>query len=172
MESIITTKSFKHAKPNQSNTVPTHSQGFLLPGNRTGPASAAMAWRLWKVEPIRSQSFVPIFGAFGPNERWWMRPPDLLTMKRWSGAILLHVAHLAALLLRSSRVGILLACLAGGWSRVRTGCEPTEPEYSGSGACTFHHWKPAAVAATIRTSTYYGSRYDRSRHAANAAGSY
>ena len=45
-------------------------------------------------------------------------------------------------------------------------------EYSGSGACTFHHWKPAAVAATIRTSTYYGSRYDRSRHAANAAGSY
>ena len=86
-----------HAKPSQSNTVPTHSQGFLLPGNRTGPASAAMAWRLWKVEPIRSQSFVPIFGAFGPNERWWMRPPDLLTMKRWSGAILL--AHLAALLL-------------------------------------------------------------------------
>ena len=109
-QSCTTKLSFKHAKPSQSNTVPTHSQGFLLPGNRTGPASAAMAWRLWKVEPIRSQSFVPIFGAFGPNERWWMRPPDLLTMKRWSGAILLRVAHLAALL----------------WDEVRTGCEPRE----------------------------------------------
>lgn len=92
-------------QPVQYSPYGTHSQGFLLPGNRTGPASAAMAWRLWKVEPIRSQSFVPIFGAFGPNERWWMRPPDLLTMKRWSGAILL--AHLAA----------LLTGLAYGWSR-------------------------------------------------------
>jgi len=48
----------------------------------TGLASVAMACREWKVDPIRSQSFVPIVGARVPRARWWIRPPDLFTIKR------------------------------------------------------------------------------------------
>ena len=67
---ILETSSPPHSPSNmQSNKYSPYSQGFLLPGNRTGLASAAMAWRLWKVEPIRNHSLVPIFGAFGPNGR-------------------------------------------------------------------------------------------------------
>ena len=65
---ITTTLSFK-TRETQPVQYSPYSQGFLLPGNRTGLASAAMAWRLWKVEPIRSHSLVPICGAFGPSGR-------------------------------------------------------------------------------------------------------
>ena len=65
-----------------SHTQKFSSHEFLFPGNFTGLASAAMAWREWKVEPIRSHSLVPIRGAAGPRGRWRMSPPDWLTMKR------------------------------------------------------------------------------------------
>jgi hypothetical protein len=60
-----------------------NSHGFLFPGNRTGPASAAIACSEWKVLPIRSHSFVPMLGALGPSGRCRISPPDLFTMKRW-----------------------------------------------------------------------------------------
>ena len=62
---------------------------FLFPGSFSGDASAAIACNEWKVDPILSHSFVPMRGAFGPNGRWWMRPPDLLTIKRWRKPITL-----------------------------------------------------------------------------------
>ena len=65
-----------------------NSPEFLFPGNFTGDASAAMAYNEWNVEPIRSQSFVPILGALGPNERCRIRPPDLFTTNRCKNPIL------------------------------------------------------------------------------------
>ena len=41
-----------------------------------------MACSEWNVDPMRSQSLVPILGAAGESERWRMSPPDLLTMNR------------------------------------------------------------------------------------------
>jgi hypothetical protein len=55
---------------------------FLLFGSLTGLASAAMACKEWNVDPMRSHSLVPIWGAAGESDRCSMRPPDLLTMNR------------------------------------------------------------------------------------------
>ena len=48
----------------------------------TGLASVAMACREWNVDPMRSQSLVPMEGVRDQKAQWWMRPPDLFTMKR------------------------------------------------------------------------------------------
>ena len=84
------------------------SHSFLLFSNRIGLASAAMACKEWKVDPIRSHSFVPILGVRGCCCVWWwwfwrgfccwlieededddvtngrckINPPDLLTMNK------------------------------------------------------------------------------------------
>ena len=62
---------------------------FFPFGKRTGHASVAIACRLWKVDPIRSHSLVPILGAFAERGRCNISPPLLFTMKRCRKPIVL-----------------------------------------------------------------------------------
>ena len=86
---VLVCKHFNIIPPPSICSIPSCAPvAFLLFGSLTGLASAAMACKEWKVDPMRSHSFVPIWGAAGDSDRWRMSPPDLLTMKRWRKPII------------------------------------------------------------------------------------